>query len=100
MNYLFSQMPFNLLKSIKSTHRHPVNITLHIVGLIMYILGLSFIILYLVDNEVNKGIIGIVCVIAAIGVFLIGHKIEGNLGANTIIILLKYIKYNINNYNK
>ena len=92
-------MSFNLYKAIKNTHKHPLNITLHIIGLITYFPGFSFIILYL-DHNISNVITGIFCIITAIGLFLIGHKIEGNLGANTSIILLKYIKFKINNYNK
>jgi hypothetical protein len=91
-------MSFNLLKSIRNTHRHPINITLHIVGFTTYLIGLSIIVVYF--NDGNKVITGIFCIIIAIGLFLIGHKIEGNLGANTIVILLKYIKYKINENNK
>lgn len=92
-------MSFNLFKAIKNTHKHPLNITLHIIGFIAYFLGLSFIILYF-DHNISKVITGIFCIITAIGLFLIGHKIEGNMGANSIIILLKYIKYKMNKFNK
>jgi hypothetical protein len=37
-------------------------------------------------------IIGIILWLIAIGLFLTGHKIEGNLRAMTLIILFKYLK--------
>jgi hypothetical protein len=46
-------------------------------------------------GEGQKMVLGIFSFITAIGLFLIGHKIEGNIRAITIIILVKYIKSNI-----
>ena len=87
-------MSFNLLKAIKNTHRNPINIILHAAGLVLYCVGL-FLIADDLIGEGQKMILGIYSFIAAIGLFLIGHKIEGNIRAITIIILLKYIKSKI-----
>ena len=93
-NEIANQMSFDLLKAIKNTHRNPINIILHATGLVLYCIGL-FLIADDLIGEGQKMIIGIYSFIAAIGLFLIGHKIEGNIRAITIIILLKYIKSKI-----
>lgn len=93
-NEIADQMSFNLVKAIKNTHRNPINIILHVVGLVLYCIGLYLIADDLI-GEGQKMVPGISSFIAAIGLFLIGHKIEGNIKAITIIILLKYIKSKI-----
>lgn len=93
-NEIVDQMSFNLVKAINNTHRNPINIILHAVGLVLYCIGLYLIADDLI-GEGQKMVLGISSFIAAIGLFLIGHKIEGNIRAITIIILLKYIKSKI-----
>jgi hypothetical protein len=93
-NEIADQMSFNLVKAIKNTHRNPINIILHVVGLVLYCIGLYLIADDLI-GEGQKMLLGIFSFIAAIGLFLIGHKIEGNIRAITIFILLKYIKSKI-----
>ena len=84
-------MKFNLLKAIKNTHRHPINITLHCIGLPLYIIGIYIVILYFMDQ--NKPLLdGIILWMSAISLFIIGHKIEGNLRAMTLVIIYKYLR--------
>ena len=84
-------MKFNLLKAIKNTHRHPINITLHCIGLPLYIIGIYIIIFYFMDQ--NKPLLnGIILWMSAISLFMIGHKIEGNLRAMTLVIIYKYLR--------
>ena len=93
-NEIADQMSFNLVKAINNTHRNPKNIILHEVGLVLYCIALYLI----VDDLIGEGqemVLGIFSFITAIGLFLIGHNIEGNIRAITIIILLKYIKSKI-----
>jgi uncharacterized membrane protein YGL010W len=87
-------LAFNLLKAIRNTHRHPVNRILHGIGLPLYIVGISMIASYVIGQNTNP-ISGLVLLIIAISLFLIGHKIEGNLRAMTLIILFKYLKVRI-----
>lgn len=93
-NEIVDQMSFNLVKAINNTHRNPINIILHAVGLVLYCIALYLIADDLI-GEGQKMVLGIFSFITAIGLFLIGHKIEGNIRAITIIILLKYIKSKI-----
>ena len=84
-------MKFNLLKAIKNTHRHPINITLHCIGLPLYIIGIYIVILYFMDQ--NKPLLdGIILWMSAISLFIIGHKIEGNLRVMTLVFIYKYLR--------
>lgn len=84
-------MQFSLIKSIKSTHRTPYNRLLHLIGLPIYATGITLIAGYFLDLHTNP-IFGITLWLIAIGLFLTGHKIEGNLRAMTLIILFKYLR--------
>ena len=90
-------MQLNLLKAIKSTHRSPISRVLHLIGISLYIVGFVLIVdYYLGSNRVNGSsfspLYGIILFPIAISLFLIGHKIEGNLKAMTLIIILKYLR--------
>ena len=84
-------MHLSFIKAIKSTHRKPVNRILHCVGAPIYIMGMTMIFGYLLricDSNVSEAVI---LWAFAISLFLIGHKLEGNLRAMTLIILFKYL---------
>jgi vacuolar-type H+-ATPase subunit I/STV1 len=89
-------MAFSLKKAILSTHRHPANKTVHILGAPIYITGMA-----LITDNFLFGIrhpdieYGIIMYCTAITLFLIGHKKEGNLKAMTLILLYKYIAWSI-----
>ena len=87
-------MTFNLRKAISSTHRNPLNRTLHIIGLPIYIGGWILIIGFITGLHTNP-VIGVTMWSLAICFFLTGHKIEGNLRAMTMIVLFKYLKSKI-----
>jgi hypothetical protein len=83
----------NLLKAIKSTHRNPVSKILHLIGLSLYVIGFILITGYYSNNlNISSPIYGIVLFPIAVGLFLLGHKTEGNLRAMTIIVIMKYLK--------
>jgi hypothetical protein len=84
-------MTFSLVRAIKSTHKHPVNRILHCIGLLVYATGIMLIVGYFIGLHANL-VTGITLWLMAIGMFLIGHKLEGNLRAMTLIILFKYLK--------
>src|SRR5690242_11221870 len=84
-------MPFNLIKAIKSTHRHPANRILHLIGLPIYATGITLIVGYFLNFSTNP-ITGLTLWLIAVSLFLTGHKIEGNLRAMTLIIVLKYLR--------
>jgi hypothetical protein len=82
-------VPFSILKAIKSTHRNPINRILHLIGIPIYATGIMLILDYFLDVKTNPGA-GIALWLIAICLFLVGHKIEGNLRA--MIIIFKYLK--------
>jgi uncharacterized membrane protein YGL010W len=84
-------MSFSLLKAVKSTHRNPANRILHLIGMPIYVIGLTLVAGYFLDLHTNP-IAGMNLWLIAICLFLTGHKIEGNLRAMTLIIIFKYLK--------
>ena len=86
-------MQLNLFKAIKNTHRNAISRVLHLIGLFLYAIGFTLLAgYYLGSLNILSPIIGIILFPIAIGLFLTGHKIEGNIRAMTLIILLKYLK--------
>ena len=83
-------MPFRLFKAIRSTHRSPVNLFFHFIGISLYIAGLLLIIGFLTGMGTSP-IEGIILWSIAIMLFIIGHKIEGNLKATTPVVVFKYL---------
>jgi len=84
-------LKLNLFKAIKNTHRHPINIILHCIGLPLYVSGIYFIIVSFMNQNVSI-LQGISLWLCAISLFILGHKIEGNLRAITIVVFYKYLR--------
>ena len=86
-------MGINLLKAIKSTHRNPDSKILHLIGLSLYVVGFILITGYYYFSNLNisSPIYGIILFPIAVGLFLLGHKKEGNLRAMTIIVIINII---------
>ena len=87
-------MRLNLRKAIKNTHRNPISRLLHLIGLSLYIVGFILIVGYYSDSDslnISSPIYGIILFPIAVGLFLMGHKIEGNLSAMTLIVVMKYL---------
>ena len=84
-------MAFSLIKAIKSTHRNPINMALHVVGLPIYATGLAFVFVNLVGLRTNA-LIGLSMWLLGICLFLLGHHLEGNLRAITVIVFFKYLR--------
>ena len=83
-------MSFSLIKAIKSTHRHPINRILHCIGARIYIMGITMILGSLFGPHSNY-VNGIILWSTAVGLFLLGHTIEGNLRAMTLVVIFKYV---------
>ena len=83
-------MPFSLIKAIKSSHRHPINRILHCIGSPIYVTGIALILGDLFGLHTNS-INGVILWCMAIGLFLLGHRIEGNLRAMTLIVIFEYV---------
>jgi uncharacterized membrane protein YGL010W len=83
-------MPFSLIKAIKSSHRHPINRILHCIGSPIYVTGIALILGDLFGLHTNP-VNGVILWSIAFGLFLLGHIIEGNLRAMTLIVIFKYV---------
>ena len=80
----------SILKIIKNTHRHPVNQALHSVGAPVYGLGLTMVLGQLAGIQTNLAAAGAM-VLAAIAMFVLGHKIEGNLRMMAPVLLFRFL---------
>jgi hypothetical protein len=78
------------LQIIKSTHRHPINQALHSVGAPFYGLGLGIIFGHLVGMQSNP-VAGMTMFLGAVAMFVVGHKIEGNLNSMAPVLLGRLI---------
>jgi hypothetical protein len=81
----------SISKIIKNTHRHPVNQALHSIGAPFYGLGLTMILGHLAGIQTNLVAAGAM-LLAAIAMFVLGHKIEGNLRMMAPVLLFRFLK--------
>ena len=87
-------MRFSLLKDIKNTHKHRASKILHTIELLLYAIAILMILGYSINIKTNP-YNSLILFTVAIALFLLGHKIEGNIRATTWVILLKYLKTSI-----
>jgi len=92
-------MRFSLIKAIKNTHRHPANRMLHVIGLSLYVVAIFLISGSLLNTNGNP-YTGLFLFVVAVALFLLGHKIEGNVRATTWVVLFKYLKECMRNRKK
>ena len=79
-----------ILQIIKNTHRHPINQALHSIGAPFYAIGLAMIFGDLAGMQTNP-VAGITMFIVAVAMFVLGHKIEGNLNSMAPVLLSRLI---------
>jgi hypothetical protein len=87
-----------ILKIIRNTHRHPANQALHSIGAPFYAVGLLVMLGHLASiqeqqqQETTAGLVaGGAMWLAAIAMFVLGHKIEGNVGSMTPVLLFRLL---------
>jgi hypothetical protein len=85
----------NLVIIMKSSHRHPINRMLHIVGLVLYASGFYLLFDHITAHQDLNLVYSLVIWFTAIDLFIVGHVIEGNVEAMTIIILFKYVRFKL-----
>ena len=85
-------MSFSLVKAVKSTHRHPLNKLFHLIGLSLYFFAFFIFISYLIGDHDQNPMFGLALWLTAINLFIVGHMIEDNVRAMTVIILFKYVR--------
>jgi hypothetical protein len=79
-----------ILKIIKNTHRHPINQALHSVGAPFYGLGLVMSIGYFGGMQTNLAA-GSAMLLTAVAMFVLGHKIEGNIRSMAPVLLFRFL---------
>jgi len=80
---------------MRSTHRHPINRMLHVVGLLLYTSGFYMLISHSTGQHDLHPVSLLAIWFTAIDLFIAGHVIEGNVGAMTLTILIKYIRFKL-----
>jgi hypothetical protein len=79
-----------VLKIIRNTHKHPVNQALHCIGAPFYGLGLAMLIVHLGGMQTNIAV-GSMMLLAAVAMFVLGHKIEGNIRSMVPVLLFRFL---------
>jgi hypothetical protein len=86
-----------ILKIIRNTHRHPANQALHSIGAPFYAVGLLVMLGHFAgiqeqQTTTTTGLAaGTAMWLAAIAMFVLGHKIEGNVGSMTPVLLFRLL---------
>jgi len=79
-----------IVKILKNTHRHPVNQALHSIGAPFYGVGLAMTLGHLAGMQTNLAAGGAM-LLAAIAMFVAGHKIEGNIRSMAPLLLFRFL---------
>jgi hypothetical protein len=79
-----------IVKILKNTHRHPVNQALHSVGTPFYAVGLAMTLGDLLGMQTNL-YAGCAMLLSAIAMFVVGHKIEGNIRSMAPLLLFRFL---------
>jgi hypothetical protein len=77
-----------MIKLIKNTHRHPVNQALHCIGAPFYMVGASMALGHLAGIQTDLAT-GIAMWIAAVSMFVAGHRIENNIASMTPVLVFR-----------
>jgi hypothetical protein len=88
-------LSFDLVKIIKSTHRHHINRMLHVAGLLLYAYGFYILITPVMGGHDFRLVSSLAMWFTAVDLFIVGHVIEGNVGAMTLTILFKYVQFKL-----
>jgi hypothetical protein len=79
-----------VVKIIKNTHRHPVNQAFHCIGVPFYAIGLAMTFGHFAAMQTDL-VPGLAMWLAAIIMFVTGHRIEGNIGSMTPVLLFRLL---------
>lgn len=87
---MYSVVQIIIVKILKNTHRHPVNQALHSIGAPFYGLGLAMTLGHILGLQTNFAAGGAM-LLAAIAMFVLGHKIEGNVRSMAPVLLFRFL---------
>ena len=79
-----------VIKMIKNTHRHPANRALHCVGAPFYVVGLAIVLGHFAGMQTDPAL-GVAMWLAAVAMFVAGHRIEGNIWSMTPVLLARLL---------
>lgn len=79
-----------IFQIIKNTHRHPINQALHSIGAPFYGIGLAMIFGHFAGMQSNP-VAGSAIFLVAVTMFVLGHKIEGNLNSMAPVLLSRWV---------
>ena len=80
----------SVVKLVKNTHTHPANRALHIAGAPVYAAGVWMVFGSLLGSGTDM-VIGAGLWLAAVAMFVAGHKIEGNAGSTTPVLIFRLL---------
>ena len=92
-----------ILRIIKNTHRHPANQLLHFIGAPFYAAGLVVMLghfagIQQLQTTTTDIVAGATMWLAGIAMFVSGHKIEGNIGSMTPVLLFRLLSRKVTRY--
>ena len=79
-----------VVRIIKNTHRHPANRALHCIGAPFYVIGASMALGHFAGAQTDLAF-GAAMWLAAVAMFVAGHRIENNIGTMTPVLLFRLI---------
>jgi hypothetical protein len=79
-----------VIKMIKNTHRHPANQALHCIGAPFYAVGAAMTLGHFAGMQTDLAA-GIAMWVAAIAMFVAGHRIENNIRSMTPVLLFRLL---------
>jgi hypothetical protein len=86
-----------VIRIIKNTHRHPANMALHCIGAPFYVIGALMTLGHFAGIQTDLAA-GVIMWLAAVAMFVAGHKIENNVGSMTPILLFRLVLRKAGNY--
>lgn len=94
-----------ILRIIRNTHRHPANQALHFIGAPFYLAGLVVLLEHFAGIHQQQYmtttidiVAGAAMWLAAIAMFVLGHKIEGNIRSMTPVLLFRLLSRKVARY--
>jgi len=86
-----------IVKIIINTHRHPANQALHFIGAPFYAIGIATTFSHFVGTQTDLAL-GVAMWLAAIIMFVAGHRIENNIGSMTPVLLIRLLSKIAHNF--
>jgi hypothetical protein len=79
-----------IIKIVKNTHRHPINRALHCAGAPLYATGAVMTLGHFAGMQTDL-VAGVAMWSVAVAMFVFGHRIEGNIGSMTPVLLFRLL---------